>query len=152
MPLTVKGARMPKSGDTQRNSKPLAPHPQEQQGPRAYAATKDIVSSAKQPEKGTLVSRAPMSKNPMGDPSVGTARFRAQALERSGAQFRVTPNVFPPVMPEAAATQANGRIITSRPAVMRDKRYSPAVNENFQDAAVVAGRDMPHWPETRRAR
>lgn len=135
-----------------RNPKPLAPRPQDEKGPRAYQATKDIVSSAKQPEKGQLVSRAPMSKNPMGDPSVGTARFRAQALEKSGAQYRVTPNVLPPQMPEAAATQANGRIITSRPAVMRDRRYSPAIGENFQDAAVIAGRDMPHWPETRRAR
>lgn len=135
-----------------RNPKPLAPHPQEESGPRAYQATKDIVSSAKQPERGQLVSRKPMSKNPMGDPSVGTARFRAQALEKSGAQYRVTPNVFPAPMPEAQATQANGRIITSRPAVMRDRRYSPAVEENFEDAATIAGRSMPNWPETRRAR
>lgn len=138
--------------DQSRNSKPLAPHPQEEKGPRAYQATSDIVASHKQPEKGQLVSRAPMSKNAMGDPSVGTARFRAQALERTGAQYRVTPNVYSPRMPEAAATQANGRIITSRPAVMRDLRWSPAVEENFEDAAVIAGRDMPHWPETRRAR
>ncbi len=115
----------------------LGPNPAESEGRFRAVADKEILDSVKQPEKGTLVGKK-HSKNAMGDPSVGTARFRAQALERTGARFRIEPNVFSPRLPMAQATQANGKVIRSSQGIAYEsKDWSPAVEDNFYDAPEI---------------
>lgn len=127
--------------EPKKNKRPtLGPDVDEAMGPRGYADNTGMVGHTGPPTHGMAVERTTLSKNSMGDPSMGTAIFRAQAMERSGARYRVHPVTTQPNVPMAGATQANGRIITTRPAVSQDKRWAEPVADAFDDAAVIAGR------------
>lgn len=119
---------------------PLGATADEAMGPRAYDDNVGMVNASGTASPYTTYVPRGGSKNSAGDPSLGTAIPRIANIERSGARYRVHPATSMPNVPYAGATQANGRIITSRPAVMPDKRWSPSVVENFMDAEVIAGR------------
>lgn len=89
------------------------------------------------PQQGDLVGKG-HAKNPMADPSMGTANSRAQSLESSNARFRVHPPSTMPNVPESAATQANGRIIAPTAAVHYDKDWDASTGEVFDDAPTIA--------------
>lgn len=88
------------------------------------------------PQQGDLVEKG-HAKYPMADPSAGTATVRPHALEAGSARFRVHPPSTMPNVPEAAATQANGRIVAPSAAVHYEKDYSPDVEAAFDDGPVI---------------
>lgn len=96
--------------------------------PRVPMGT-EAASSAQYPSatdtgRATLVGK----KNAQaGDPAVGPTNARAvtpytsvYGLERNGARYAVTVNTVIPTAPEAAATQASGRILN--PSVNRSRQ------------------------------
>lgn len=84
---------------------PLAP-----QAPQVLAASGPPMQvTALPPDRGTL---RPKGSTAAGGAS-GTKANRSQAFERQGARHRIEVSLFPARAPEAAATQANGRIIQS---------------------------------------
>lgn len=64
------------------------------------------------PERGTLVRR---KNTQAGEPGGGKKANRVQVYERQGARQRIEIPLRMPQVPEAAPTQANGRIIPSYP-------------------------------------
>lgn len=77
------------------------------------------------PQKGKTVKRVLAGGGGM-DPSMGTAVSRRQIQERMGARRRVEVALPGPSLPEAKATQANGRIISGY----------PKERDNFQGGAA----------------
>lgn len=63
------------------------------------------------PQKGKTV-RKTLAGGRGVDPSMGTAVSRRQIQERMGAHRRIQVALPGPALPEAKATQANGRIIS----------------------------------------
>lgn len=122
-------------------SSPIGPGTEAIGQPSAFAA--GVVNASGEPSPHTTPVMKQSSKNSAGDPSQGTATYRVASLERNGAKFRVNPisNYAAPNHPSSGATQANGRVITTRPAVIQDGVDYPAgTNEAFSDAEEVAGR------------
>jgi hypothetical protein len=65
------------------------------------------------PERGTLRAKG---NRQAGEPGgAGVKRQRVQSFERHGAQQRITVPLRMTMPPEAAPTQANGRVIKSYP-------------------------------------
>lgn len=104
--------------------------------PMGTSMVHDFQNVSGSPLRGDLVARgnkqsggAVYSDQTVPPASPGLPANRQNVpQERLGAQYRVSAMVPAPVMVEAAATQANGRIVTS--SVERD--------DNFGDAATNA--------------
>jgi len=94
-------------------------------------------ASTRSPEQGTMVPKG-HAKTTTAEPSKGTAVVRPHALESGGARFRVHPPTMMPNVPEAAATQANGRVIAPTAAVHYDKDWDPSIEPVFDDAPTIA--------------
>lgn len=89
------------------------------------------------PEQGDLVEKG-HAKHPLADPSLGSATSRVQGMEVGGARYRVHPPNTTLTVPEAAATQANGRVVGPSAAVHYDKDWDPSIDAVFNDAPTVA--------------
>lgn len=105
----------------------------------------DVRNLSGAPSENTTPVMKGSSKDSSAEPSLGTANARAASLERSGARYRVNPvsNYAQPNHPASGATQANTPIVPSAPGVdpnPQSVEYGPGVNQNFDDAEVVAGR------------
>lgn len=116
------------------NPDPTAPTPEEGLG----TGPQEAMNIQGSPDNvGTPVQKG-HSKNPVADPSRGTANPRDYG-EAQGASRRIRPATRYPQAPQAAATQARGRIITTRPAVMQDQTdYPGEVGQHFQAAPQIA--------------
>lgn len=79
------------------------------------------------PERGKLIKKG---NRQAGEPAGATKRNRIQSYERHGARQRIEIPLRLPAVPEAAPTQANGRIIPSYPKLQ--DAWSGA---NFWDAS-----------------
>lgn len=95
-----------------------------------------VTSDAREPKQGELVGKG-HAKNSMADASTGTAVARSASLEANGSRNRVHPPTTMPNVPQAAATQANGRVIAPTAAVHYDKDYDPGVEQGFDDAPTI---------------
>jgi hypothetical protein len=91
----------------------------------------DFTNSTGMPQRGTLVPKHAPDMNvyesqtvPPASPGLPANRQNVPQ-ERLGAQYRVTVGVPAPVMIEASATQANGRIVPS--SVMREGNFGDAM-------------------------
>jgi hypothetical protein len=80
------------------------------------------------PERGTLRKKGNSKGGEPGGP--GVKKNRVQSYERQGARQRVEVPLRMQAVPEAAPTQANGRIIPSYPK-LRDTWSG----SNFRDAS-----------------
>lgn len=105
----------------------------------------DVRNLSGMPSENTTPVMKQSSKDSSAEPSLGTATARAHTLERSGARFRINPvsNYAQPNHPSSGATQANTPVVPSAPGVdpnPQSVEYGPGVNQNFDDAEVVAGR------------
>lgn len=118
------------------NSAPLAPTMAQAIG----FNDRRIATSSDGPSEGTLVESG-HAKHSGADPALGTASVRPHVMEAGGANFRVHPPFTQPNSPEAAATQANGRVVPPSAAVHYDKDYHPDVEAAFEDAPVIG--DVP---------
>lgn len=118
---------------------PLAPNADEATDPRSYQDNLSL--EARQPVQGMSVPKG-HSRNPMADPSVGTAVVRPAAMERTGARYRVHPIFGAPANePYSAAQQANGRVLAQAPGTdPQTKDWGPGVGYEFEDAETIAGR------------
>lgn len=120
---------------------PIGPGTEAVGAPSAYATSP--VNASGEPSDHTTPVMKGSSKDSGADPAIGTATYRIASLERNGAKFRITPGTdyAMPNHPSSAATQANGRIIGTRPAVIQDGVDYPAgTNDAFADAEEVGGR------------
>lgn len=101
--------------------------------PMGTSMVHDFVNTSGMPLRGELVPRgntqtggAVYENQTIPPASPGTPANRENVpQERLGAQYRVSAYVPSPIMPEATATQANGRIITS--AVTREGNFGDAM-------------------------
>lgn len=80
--------------------------------PTGAVAQPDMQVTAVPPDRGRPIPRKNVQA---GEPAGGKSAHRVQRFERHGAAFRVTVPLRGAQSPEAAATQANGRIIPSYP-------------------------------------
>ncbi|HET7110169.1 MAG TPA: hypothetical protein VFI41_04815 [Gemmatimonadales bacterium] len=85
-------------------------------------------SPSASPERGTLRKKGNAKGGEPGGP--GVKKQRVQSYERHGARQRVEVPLRLPQVPEAAATQANGRVIKSYP-----KLQDAWSGSNFWDAS-----------------
>lgn len=95
------------------------------------------------PEQGMMVPKG-HAKDPMADPSIGTATTPFPVLERNGARFRVHPPHFAPNQPESAMTESAGRVVPPTAALSFDGDYDAEVEMSFDDAPVIAGYGPGH--------
>lgn len=94
--------------DPKVNPRPLAPTAANM---NAVPVGRPVVA---QPQRGKAVPK----KGPKGGGEPTTAAHPRQIMERMGARRRIEVNLPGPQLPEARATQANGKIM---PAVMGQK-------------------------------
>lgn len=94
--------------------------------PMGNSVVSDVRNVSGAPTRGTLVPRKNTQAGAVPPVSPGLPAYRdAVPQERLGAQYRVSAAVPAPIMPEATATQANGRIVP--PVLHRE--------ESFEDSA-----------------
>lgn len=105
--------------------------------PMGTSMVHDFQNTSGMPLRGTLVPRkntqsggAVYENQTVPPASPGTPANRTNIpQERLGAQYRVSAMVPAPVGIEAAATQANGRIVTS--AVVREGNFGDAAKNSY---------------------
>lgn len=84
--------------------------------PMGNSVYSTVVNASGHPDKGSVVPR----RNTQAGDLSGPAGNRAYGThDRNGARYGIAVNYAAPVSPEAAATQANGRVFKS--AVDRDR-------------------------------
>lgn len=99
--------------------------------PMGNSVITDVRNASGAPLRGTLVPRKNTQAGWVPPQSPGMPQYREQVpQERLGAQYRVSASVPAPISPEAAPTQANGRIV---PATLHRE-------EAFEDSAGNAYR------------
>lgn len=105
--------------------------------PMGKSMATDFTNVSGSPERGTLVPRGNTIKgNPYEDQTVppaspGYSMGRPPVQqERLGASYRVTVGVPAPMLIEATATQANGRIVP--PTTVREGNFMDSIDESFR--------------------
>lgn len=106
--------------------------------PMGTSMVHDFVNTSGAPLRGTLIPRgnkqsggAVYENQTIPPASPGTPANRTNIpQERLGAQYRVSAYVPAPIGPEAAPTQANGRIITS--AITREGNFGDAMGNAYR--------------------
>jgi hypothetical protein len=106
--------------------------------PMGTSMVHDFVNTSGAPLRGTLTPRgnkqsggAVYENQTIPPASPGTPANRTNIpQERLGAQYRVSAYVPAPIGPEAAPTQANGRIITS--AITREGNFGDAMGNAYR--------------------
>lgn len=106
--------------------------------PMGTSMVHDFQNTSGMPLKGDLIPRGNTQTSPEAtyqDQTVPPAMPGLPAnrqnvpQERLGAQFRVTAMVPAPMLAEATATQANGRIVTS--AIVREGNFGDAAKNSY---------------------
>lgn len=106
--------------------------------PMGTSMAHDFVNTSGAPLRGELVERGNKQTGgavyedqtvPPASPGLPASRQNVPQ-ERLGAQYRVSAMVPAPVMAEAAATQANGRIIPSR--LPREESFEDSAENSYR--------------------
>ncbi len=98
--------------------------------PMGNSVITDVVNVSGAPLKGTLMPRKNTQAGQVPPASPGLPANRQNVpQERLGAQYYVSATVPAPVLAEASATQANGRIVTS--AVQREGNFGDAASNSY---------------------
>lgn len=105
--------------------------------PMGTSMVHDFQNTSGMPLRGTLVPRgntqtggAVYEDQTVPPASPGMPSYRQNVpQERLGAQFRVSTQIPAPMLIEATATQANGRIVTS--SVIREGNFGDAAKNSY---------------------